>query len=876
MDIIYGVSRKPHGLSALLSRRAPSFASFSFDAPALPLPSDPHFTYLEVPLQSTNYKSDSLYSELQASWQRLESAKQMNAAVAADILFIVSNTVLHPSSSPAANISFTNFCARLCNRAALKELLEETIPHRKLAMRSFMERARRLNIRRDTLLVFLHDKIFRSKLPEKFTATLLPALRSRPINEITEALGYYYALDLDINAQMLAAVLRFACRAPRQLPQIFNLLSSQSVEHRLLLALLLLRTDLSDHSTWINKLEKGIDSLDPEEAHYTNRLSRLIQAMDNGSSIEYVLSGYEIADRISYDFHFQEIVGKTCAEFSKVESLVRVLNPHLADRPLICAFGRDALKIWADCGALNGLSRVIEEIEWSTVNRNRAEDFYNMFAFFRDYQRQAPYAPIAWALLLDSASWLFEELKKIPEAHQDRWLHSIRAIVLDDRDRKELQFLLYNLLPLVNRLSLPPIEAHPSSINIFDLLLEKSPGSVERLQNFSDGVLKQVSDFSFTANHRELMCHGLIAVLPAMSNFLISALEQNPTKTLRIIRALGTIADHEIQMLLSSFQSHKLNTALLEWASPAQLHEYFREETDLSFENPVPKKLIEHLEGKRQLSKIQIAKCMEKFESKLTLAKLQVLESLILRFLARDQASECDFENPSIHAAQMVRWRWSKPENQRAFKKFFSSLLDGDKNYLYNHPASREWLKKHPEIKPELLQKGLKLEATIAGVPVTLEIEMDPLEVLKMGTYVGTCLGLGGHFCYSAFANVIDINKQVVYARNVNGTVIGRQLLAISQQRELVCFSPYPLNLKADLSALFRQFDIVYAEFLGIRIHGFSPETTDSEDDDYYIEHILSSEWHNDMEWYKLGEDTSPEPPKSVGTGSRKKTNAVS
>jgi len=40
-------------------------------------------------------------------------------------------------------------------------------------------------------------------------------------------------------------------------------------------------------------------------------------------------------------------------------------------------------------------------------------------------------------------------------------------------------------------------------------------------------------------------------------------------------------------------------------------------------------------------------------------------------------------------------------------------------------------------------------------------------------------------------ARPLDVNKQVVYARDPHGAVIGRQLLAISEADELVCFSVY-------------------------------------------------------------------------------------
>jgi len=45
---------------------------------------------------------------------------------------------------------------------------------------------------------------------------------------------------------------------------------------------------------------------------------------------------------------------------------------------------------------------------------------------------------------------------------------------------------------------------------------------------------------------------------------------------------------------------------------------------------------------------------------------------------------------------------------------------------------------------------------------------------------------------YSAAAVVLDVNKQVVYARNRRGSVIARQLLALSEDDRLVAYDVYP------------------------------------------------------------------------------------
>lgn len=117
------------------------------------------------------------------------------------------------------------------------------------------------------------------------------------------------------------------------------------------------------------------------------------------------------------------------------------------------------------------------------------------------------------------------------------------------------------------------------------------------------------------------------------------------------------------------------------------------------------------------------------------------------------------------------------------------------------------------------------------------------MEVLKVGTYVGTCLGLGGICSDSAIAVLLDINKQVLYARNKEGIIIACQLVAISEKEELVCFYIYPDGVSASIKKIFRKYDIRFAEALGIKLY------QNSTDSNYNVENIISESWWDDDAW---------------------------
>ncbi len=84
-----------------------------------------------------------------------------------------------------------------------------------------------------------------------------------------------------------------------------------------------------------------------------------------------------------------------------------------------------------------------------------------------------------------------------------------------------------------------------------------------------------------------------------------------------------------------------------------------------------------------------------------------------------------------------------------------------------------------------------------------LELEEDPLEVLRMGIPFGTCLALdNGCNAASTVLNAIEANKRVLYVRSASGSVVARKLLAISKEGCLVGYNLYISVQGAEESAI--------------------------------------------------------------------------
>lgn len=158
---------------------------------------------------------------------------------------------------------------------------------------------------------------------------------------------------------------------------------------------------------------------------------------------------------------------------------------------------------------------------------------------------------------------------------------------------------------------------------------------------------------------------------------------------------------------------------------------------------------------------------------------------------------------------------------------------------IYNHPENvrflasmrtfgidtQAWLSPNEE---RVVIKGDR-ERTL-----TLSLESDPLEVLMMGEHFGTCLSIDGENFFSTVVNAVDANKRVLYARE-RGKVIGRCLLALTDEAALLTFHPYC----HDGAITFDRMVGAYAVALAKRIHARMAS-------DGRVRPIVAPRWYDD------------------------------
>lgn len=92
------------------------------------------------------------------------------------------------------------------------------------------------------------------------------------------------------------------------------------------------------------------------------------------------------------------------------------------------------------------------------------------------------------------------------------------------------------------------------------------------------------------------------------------------------------------------------------------------------------------------------------------------------------------------------------------------------------------------------------------GEDLVVSIERDPIEIFSMGQHFKTCLSPGGINFFSVFSNIIDINKQVVYGKTVNGMVKARALIALTDEGGILSFYPYCNDRETDFQNILKEF----------------------------------------------------------------------
>ncbi|WP_050030214.1 hypothetical protein [Verrucomicrobium sp. BvORR034] len=361
------------------------------------------------------------------------------------------------------------------------------------------------------------------------------------------------------------------------------------------------------------------------------------------------------------------------------------------------------------------------------------------------------------------------------------------------------------------------------------------PSSLQQVAE-NQPLLAHLEKASRTCSYRWWVVGGCMALRDADANatLYLPLLQHCPGRFVTFLHALGTLPEHARKEVWQMFQEHPLvscNPGGLDLDRLIPLLDATAEDG----EKPVPDKLRAHHAGSITLADHVLAHY--RYEAWVETVKMQARVLLDLAACCQRRSFPAVRNAPAVdfHSLLMAR---SVTTRRRTLNRTLRMVADQPAATLHHHPANARWLQTLPPQVREHWQSGFEVERTLTKEgTVRLALEHNLQEKLKLGTYAKSCLAPGGAWDKSAVAVALDVNKHVLYARNSEQKVVGRQLIAISSNLRLVCFEVYPARCSAELKSLFATYDLALAQYLGLPLHRSG---------EYEIEQLHGLDWYDD------------------------------
>lgn len=199
-------------------------------------------------------------------------------------------------------------------------------------------------------------------------------------------------------------------------------------------------------------------------------------------------------------------------------------------------------------------------------------------------------------------------------------------------------------------------------------------------------------------------------------------------------------------------------------------------------------------------------------------------------------------------------------------QRFFG--LVADQGNLLEWPENEQWRTRVAHaFDVEAWIGGFDEPIAVTGHRYRCRTESDPLLALRMGSWFDTCLALDDFNRSSALTNVIEANRHVVYALDDENRVIGRKLIAVTDDGRLLGWRFYAHRPNPHLTAGVDEVIARFARRSGLQL---GTEGVPSS--------LTGAYWYDDgiEEWTPLDDDvmvadhsTATEDPAGPGARSR-------
>ena len=790
--------------------------------------------------------------ELSAAWSRLEAVSRWDASTLADVLLVLRETVpsldtpadlavlgeeVHPSPPPRATAAHPRAFRGTRSRPPRPPRPSPIDLRSHLLTRRHSDRVfEQLGYaqRGDPYLVWNHGTDIAPALDRSFVTYLLPLWRGCSGGTLGAAATLAQALELTGAPSLRAALvgLYLAAGDPiRALSWWSHVLAHPPVQ-RLDVAQVIVATGVAKLEPFGADVAAAVAGLDLEQQWSFYR------ALALGASTQYLLSGVEVG----------AIPPGKIAELppgqTNVASIVGVAVGHIGE-----AFAEDSgvafwhPHLWHLCGQLAGFSELLSSPAFLALEPTAAFWLVRLASLTRWNPETSERE---WRDLAPKLPQFSELAGRVSPSYQRKLIEQMGDVCSWATDNEgDVTDAVDKCVDLSLRVAKPPFgtEAVLGSLLPSLALFYKGEASDRKAMcDAPDSSWLALETACKRTNQVRTIGRGLNRLARVIPKLLVSTFASNPGALIETADRLSSLSQEAAEAILAAQKALPLFAPNAGDAPLGQLCEVVDPIVRAGGPNPIRRALRQHLAGERALSNEQLHAHRERIVAELGSIRLAALRQAVDRVLAARVGIE-KIETPTVrHAAAILE---GVEVHRRQLRRMLSAWLAGDRDWRLRHPRTREWLARHPRLHRVSWLTGVSMRIAAGGLgDVEITLEADPLEALKLGTYVGSCLGRGGNFEYAAAAVVLDVNKQVIYARDERGAVIGRQLVAIAESDELVCFSVYGAA-RREIEPAFREYDQVLAAKVGIPLF----ERSDRCSTDYDIARVLSHDWWDDTAW---------------------------
>lgn len=887
MDKIVTIIRKKNDLAVLVSRAKYSFVpNLENLGTEITYQLTNYYECVESPIESVNIKLLPNKSNIIVAWNYLKNVQIINKETLKQILIILLETQIDPcqinkeleilnwdftesiikptASHPRAykgtkykppkskQLIKMNLCPYLCDEKNIYLILGKLEKLKTQALEELVkigyDREQLIKINKKLWLnpnIITYPELIENsyKFPPLFIKYFLPLLKNADLKQILKFLAIFWDLRLDKKNNLLVTIVRLLA-----LNQNFEnvldwckIIVKQSRKHQSIFTVLLIKTGV----LWLDvnqQIKEAIDKFNKltTNKQYVQRLFFLFLAIKKNLCLDYVLIGFKLANKYEKDYKFT-IFPQNTSKFSsifieKLANYIKSTEIYYRSFPLL---------IWRACGEMTGLFDMLTQIKWKSLSKEIAIKylrFYLEIVYLENHKEIND----NWQFVKQESSKITSILYCINEKYQEKFITYLKAFYCweeNENDIKTLNQSIPTSYRLFNRLCQPPFS---QNTNYFTAQIIKyfiyfgSDNSRDMLVDTPNSSFQNLEKICYSDNASFLIQLSIYSLVKTLPEWVTKSFFYFSTKLLKVVKLLGSFNKVIRVSLIKTFAQHQIMTtdfASLALTDAFLIVEDITKNNEKIF-NPIPKKLKDFLASNSQIKQQQFEYYKQQFFQQLLRTQLDILENLILERLSHNYKVTAIDKNLEY----ALKVSYYTDSNQRPLRKFLKAYLNGEQDYLLKHAETQKWLRKHKELNISLWQTGINFsqQSSKYGL-VSIELEKDPLEVLKLGAYSGSCLELGGGFTYSAVAILLDINKQVLYARNEKGKVLARQLIAISEDNKLVCFEIYPPSVSDEIKVIFRDYDELFAKKLDLPLNkSYS---------DYEIENILSKDWWDDGAW---------------------------